>query len=191
MWNLVLAFADVVATSSDSRLGAIRLAWWRERLEELDAGTDPPAEPRLQAVASELVSRAVSGNELGQLENAWLPLLKAFPWNAEQANGLKLRGEIMFGVGARLLGEAREQAAKAGAFWALVDGADHVSDPSSRQMLRNAAAAELGELEPMPRRLRVLTVLSALAAADLVREGSGLTRLSAALRHRLWGNFPR
>jgi phytoene synthase len=191
LWNLDLAFADVVATSSDSRLGAIRLAWWRERLEELDADTDPPAEPRLQAVASELESRGVSGKELSQLENAWLPLLEPFPWNAEQANGLKLRGEIMFGIGARLLGEAREEAAKAGAFWSLVDGADHVSDPPSRQMLRNAAAAELGELEPMPRRLRVLTVLSALNAADLVREGSGLTRLSAALRHRLWGNFPR
>ena len=52
LWHLDLAFADVAATTSDPRLGAIRLAWWRERLEELDHGI-VPAEPRLQAVARE------------------------------------------------------------------------------------------------------------------------------------------
>ena len=41
------ALGDVVRDDDASRCsGAIRLAWWRERLEELDAAP-PPAEPRL------------------------------------------------------------------------------------------------------------------------------------------------
>ena len=56
--------ADVVRTTSEPMLGAIRLAWWRERLEELDDGAPPPPEPRLQAVAYELLPRGVRGSEL-------------------------------------------------------------------------------------------------------------------------------
>ena len=79
LWNLDLAFADIVATSSDPRLGAIRMAWWRERLEELDAGLHPPSEPRLQAVASELLPRGVTGAQLARLEDAWLTSIGTIP----------------------------------------------------------------------------------------------------------------
>jgi phytoene synthase len=192
LWNVDLALADVVATSSDARLAAIRLAWWRERLEELDEGMTAPAEPRLQAVASELVPRGITGTELSQLEDAWLPVLEPFPWTSAQAEGMRLRGQILFGIGARLLGQASEEAGVAGTLWSLVDAAEHCSDAPSREMLRRAAAAHLGEMrQRMPPRLRVLTVLAALAAADLMRESSGLRRLSAALRHKLWGTMPR
>src|SRR5258708_11156207 len=103
LWTLDLAFADVVSTSSLTELGAIRLAWWRERLEELDQAAGPPAEPRLQAVAATLLSRGVSGQELSGLEDCWLPLLNPFPWDDEVAQGLRMRGAILFGIGARLL----------------------------------------------------------------------------------------
>jgi phytoene synthase len=190
LWNLDLAFADVVTTSSDPRLGAIRLAWWRERLEGLDQGK-LPAEPRLRAVAEELVPRGVSGQQLSQLEDGWLPLLEPFPWNDPQAEGLKLRGRILFGVGAQLFGGEPGQADAAGAFWSLMDGAHHCSDSASRDYLFGEARAELAGLgERLPRRLRPLTVIAALAAADLVREGRGLARLSAVVRHRLMGSLP-
>jgi hypothetical protein len=98
----------------------------------------------------------------------------------------------MFGVGARLLGRSAEEGEAAGALWSLVDGAHHCSDPQSRAMLRRRGAALLeAGIKLMPRVLRPLTVLAALAAADLLREGSGLGRLSAALRHRLFGSLPR
>ena len=58
LWNLDLALADVVATTTEPALGAIRLAWWRERLEDLDAGKLPPGEPRLSAIARQLLGRA-------------------------------------------------------------------------------------------------------------------------------------
>jgi phytoene synthase len=191
LWNLDLALADVVATSSDPRLGAVRLAWWRERLEALDAGAAAPAEPRLIAVAAELLPLGITGNELSRLEDAWLPLLEPFPWGSPQAEGLILRGRLLFGIGARMLGEAASDAAEAGALWSLVDGEHHCSDPQSREVLRKRASVMLAAIRaPVPRSLRVLTVLGALAAADLVREGSGLKRLSAAVRHRLMGSLP-
>jgi hypothetical protein len=129
---------------------------------------------------------------LSRLEDAWLPLLGPFPWGDTAAEGLKLRGRILFGIGARLLGSADNEAEAAGAFWSLVDGAQHCSDRESREFLLAEASAELGTLtQKLPRALRPLTVLAALAAADLVREGSGLKRLSAAIRHRLMGTMPR
>ena len=189
MWNLDLALADVVTTSSDPALGAIRLAWWHERLEELDEGTPAPAEPRLRAIARHLLERGVTGTDLSLLEDAWLPLLEPFPWGEAQAEGLKLRGRILFGVGARLLGGDRRDAETAGALWSLVDGAHHCSDPESREFLL-AEAREAGVPPRVPPALRPLTVLAALAAHDIRPRGGGMRRVSAALAHRLRGKFP-
>ncbi|MFL6829194.1 MAG: squalene/phytoene synthase family protein [Sphingomicrobium sp.] len=192
LWSLDLALADVVATSSDPRLGAIRLAWWRERLEELDRGKPPPAEPRLRAAAAELIPRGITGKALSELEDAWLPLLGPFPWGDDVAEGLKLRGRILFGIGARLLGAEPQQAEAAGSLWSLADAAQHCSDDQSREFLLDEARKSLGQSpRKLPRQVRPLTVVAALAAIDVVREGSGLTRLSAALRHRLLGTLPR
>ena len=181
-----------MATSSDAQLGAIRLAWWRERLDELDQGTSP-AEPRLQAVAHDLLPRSVSGHELTQFEDAWQPLLAPFPWSEAQVDGLALRGRILFGVGARLLGcSAHDAEAVVGAFWSIADGAQHCSDAPSRQLLATSAGEALTAIgDRPPRKLRPLTVIAALAAADLLHEAGGLARLSTAVRHRLTGRMPR
>jgi phytoene synthase len=192
LWNLDLAFADVISTSSDPRLGAIRLAWWRERLEELDEAAVTPAEPRLQAVTMELLPRGVTGKALSNLEDAWLPLLDPFPWGKAVAEGLKLRGRILFGIGARLLGGNPAEAEAAGAFWSLADGAQHCSDGESGDMLTREAKVSLGEFRgKLPSQVRPLTVLAALAAADLLHAGSGAARLTAAVRHRLFGSLPQ
>ena len=190
MWNLDLALADVVATSTDPALGAIRLAWWRERLEELDNGALAPAEPRLRAAAEHLLGRGVTGKELSRLEDAWLPLLGPIPWGEAQVGGLKLRGRILFGIGARLLGGDPENGETAGKLWSLADGAQHCSDRPSREFL--LAKAREGELpSKVPFMLRPLTVLAALTAHDVHRGTGGAGRVSAALAHRLRGTFPR
>lgn len=196
LWNLDLAFADVVATSSDPRLGAIRMAWWRERLDELDQGV--PAEPRLQAVAAELVPRDVRGTELSQLEDAWLPLIEPFPWGEAQAEGLRFRGRILFGIGARLLSGAADDAERAGALWSLVDGARHCTDLESRQFLLNDARGAISSdtAGRAPKPLRRLTGLAAIAARDALRSDPELSRNYwgrplAALVHYLRGTLPR
>ena len=171
------------------RLGAIRLAWWRERLEALDAGNVAPAEPRLHAVAQELVARGISGRELSELEDAWLPLIEPFPWSERHAEGLMLRGEILFGIGARLLGRPAGEGQAAGAFWSLVDGAQHCSDTGSRRTLLAAATAI--DLPRIPRVLRPLTVIAALGVPAITDPSSGVARGMAVLRHRATGRFAR
>jgi phytoene synthase len=191
LWNLDLALADVVATTSEPALGAIRLAWWRERLEELDQGGEAPPEPRLRAIQRQLIGRGISGTELSKLEDGWLPLLEPFPWGEPVAEGLRLRGRLLFGIGARLLDGDPAAAERAGALWSLADAAFHCSDPESRQFLLAEARKTIAEVpRRMPRELRPLTVLSAVAAHDVLRSGR-LSRVLAATTHRLRGTIPR
>ena len=167
------------------------MAWWRERLEELDVDRAPAAEPRLRAVQSQLVSSGISGAELSKLEDAWLPLLESFPWAEAAAEGLRLRGRVLFATGARLLGARGTDAESAGALWSLVDGANHCSDAHSREYLCGAARSALAEVPPrFPAAIRPLTILAALAAYDL-RPGGRLGRVGVALVHRLRGTVPR
>ena len=198
LWDLDLAFASVVSTTSEPQVGAIRLAWWRERLEELDQGAAPPAEPRLQAVHAELLPRGISGAELSKFEDAWLPLLDPLPWGEPVVEGLKLRGRILFGIGARLLGRDAEDGEAAGALWSLVDGARHCSDVYSRIFLLEKARAAIKELpHQRPHKdLRPMTVLAALAAHDALRNkpldvGGGFGRLTVASLHLIRGSLPR
>src|SRR5687767_483499 len=72
------AMAMVVARATEPALAAIKLAWWRESLEQLDTGP-PPAEPRLQAAARELLARGIAGRELAALEAGWATLLNESP----------------------------------------------------------------------------------------------------------------
>ena len=166
------------------------MAWWRERLEELDSVSGAPAEPRLKAVKSELIGCGVSGLELSRLEDAWLPMLEPFPWGDSVVEAFRLRGRILFGIGARLLGGSATDAEAAGALWSLVDGATHCSDAASRASLCSAARAAVSEVpQKLPAAIRPLTILAALAAYDL-RPGGRLGRVGAALTHRLRGTIP-
>ena len=166
------------------------MAWWRERLEELDTGDGPPAEPRLQAAESELIARGVTGLELSKLEDAWLPMLEPFPWGDRVVEGFRLRGRILFSIGARLLGGSVTEAEAAGALWSLVDGATHCSDAQSRASLCYAARTAVSEVpDKLPTTIRPLTILAALAAYDL-RPGGRLGRVGAALTHRFRGSIP-
>src|SRR5688572_12389374 len=95
------ALAEVVASSTQPALGAIRLAWWREALARLDA-SPPPPEPRLQAAASELLARGATGAMLAELEDGWAALLDEEA-GVERVGG---RGAKLFALSARLLGLA-------------------------------------------------------------------------------------
>ena len=178
-------------------LGPIRLAWWRERLEELDSGASAPAEPRLQAVQRELLPRGISGGDVAGLESGWLRLFDALPWTVETSEAIWLRGNLLFALGGRVLGGRTEQIGVAGGLWALVDAARHCSDAQSRAMLLAQARSFCRGLSGVrfPVRLRPLSMLIALAVRDcghgdpFEREGSP-GRAAAMLRHRLTGRIP-
>ena len=174
------ALAEVALTASQPALGAIKLAWWRDSLQKLDSAP-PPAEPRLQAVARELLPRGISGARVAQLEDGWLALLEEVPsWNR-----VVERGAVLFGIGGALLGADTELAA-AGRAWA---GADLARRTGERQWL---GEPEIGG--HCPRRARPLTVLAALALRDQRRgwppEPEATPQRSwTILRHRVTGRL--
>ena len=176
------ALADVVAKATEPALAAIKLAWWRERLEELDAGK-VPAEPRLQTAVKELLPHGVTGGELAQLEEGWGGLLYDPPDEAL----LTEHGTRLFRLGAKLLNvEFDDTIGAAGRLFAGVDAA--------RRGFPDLVPGNAGSAGPrIPRKARPLTALAALAARDLRRGGPPFEpegtpgRAWALLRHRFTG----
>jgi phytoene synthase len=180
------AMGDVVARSTDPALGRIKLAWWREQLESLDTGP-PPAEPRLQAVARDLLPLGISGAAIAEIEIGWATLLDEQP----DPGFVGVRGVKLFEIGAKLLGATDERLSNAGFLYALMSAARLGYEPSPNvvvplmQPLRN---------HRMARRLRPITGLARLAVRDFRRgrpfepEGSR-GRIAAMLAHRWSGRI--
>ena len=184
LFQVDAAMADVVARATQPALGAVKLAWWRERLEDLDQGK-VPAEPRLAAAAQELLPRGISGSDLSRLEAGWATLFDQAP----DPSLIAERGAVLFELGGRLLGRADERLADAGALYALVA----VGRRGLPELLNDAQPyAERLKRRRFDRRLRPLTALARLAARDLkqgeIFEDEGIPpRLAAMLRHRWSG----
>ena len=179
--------ADVVARSTEAALAAIKLAWWRERLEELDRGK-VPAEPRLQAASAELLPRGIRGAEIAALEAGWASLLAEEP----DVEEIGTAGARLFALAARLLGATDPLLDPAGRLYAYEKAA------RSRVIQPHWPMDELYRLSSrrFPRALRPLTGLAALAARDAKRgpavEPEGTPgRALALIMHRLTGRLPR
>jgi phytoene synthase len=172
------AMGEVVARSTEPALGAIKLAWWRDRLQELDGGK-VPAEPRLQAAASELLTRGITGADLAELETGWAELFAERP-DPERA---LQRGATLFALAARLLGADSAALPSAGRLYAA--GSWRRRSPISPETF------VVTKLPRFSRRLRPLTALAALARRDLVRSEPEATprRAWTLLRHRLTGRI--
>ena len=177
------ALAEVVTSSTQPALGAIRLAWWREALERLDASPAPP-EPRLQAVARVLLPRGISGRDLAGLEDGWATLLD----EASDTGRIGQRGERLFSIAARLVGANDNQLVPAGRLFA------HAQLNRRRLGPIHHAAEAMRMLagHRFPRRLRPLTALARLAARDfkqapIIEPEATPGRAAALLSHRLLG----
>ena len=184
LWQIDAAMGDVVARSTQPALGAVKLAWWRERLQELDDGA-VPAEPRLVAAAEQLLPRGLSGAELSQLEDGWATLLEEEVDAARVAN----RGARLFRWCSSLLGRDDDAIGDAGALYALTS----IGRRGVPELLESAKerARDLSR-HRFPRALRPLTGLARLATRDLKHgqpfEPEGTPpRLAAFLRHQWSG----
>jgi len=176
--------AEVVASSTQPALGAIRLAWWREALERLDHHPPPP-EPRLHAVVAELLARGVTGKALAGLEDGYATLLDEHP----DSDRLGAGGAALFAIGATLLGAADARLAEAGRLHAFASAA------------RRGLAAIPDDVRPdglaghrFQRALRPLTGLARLAVRDIRRAPTlepeaTPARAAALLSHRLFGTI--
>lgn len=189
LWRLDATLGAVLAAGRDPMVSRIRLAWWGEALERLEAAP-PPAEPVLQGIAA----FALPAAELAAMTDGWEVLLADGPLGAAELEAYAAaRGGALFRHSARLLGDADFPVDAAGRLWALVDLARRSADRGEASAALEAAARiEGGRL--WPKRLRPLGMLAILAARDIAR-GSGNweaqgapARMLRMLRHRLTGN---
>jgi len=179
--------ADVVSRSSQPTLAAIKLAWWRERLEELDEGK-VPAEPRLQSAASELLTRGISGADLAGLEESWGLILRTDDQGVFM-RGVASRGPVLFNMAARLLGMPMNDF--------VMDAANSfVAADLARRGMTCLGPQKIGRSKSRaPRRARPLTAFGALARRDMRSGGPPFEpeatprRAWALLRHRLTGRY--
>jgi len=176
---------DVVQRATQPALAAVKLAWWRERLEELDQGK-VPAEPRLQAAARELLPRGISGAELAELEAGWAALLQEWP-NVDE---VVQRGIVLFSLGARLLSSDASDSLIISAMLYVGGGL------SRRQLVPKQGLLTITESPRIPRKFRPLTTVAALAKRDLhPRDLRGVepegtpARAWTVIRHRLTGRL--
>lgn len=110
---LDLELESVVAGTTEPMIGAIRLAWWREALQGLDAGR-VPAHPLLQLIAAEVLPRGVSGAQLAVLEDRWAELIGAEAVPESHFTG----GGDLFALLARLAGGDEAAGRALGEAWA-------------------------------------------------------------------------
>lgn len=189
---------EVVRSTREPMLGPIRLAWWRERLEELDEAAIPAAEPRLQAASELLLPVGLKGRDLANLERGWLGLFDPFPWDVGIGEAVWFRGRQLFAGAARILDQVtNDDTEEAGGVYAMVDVARHCSDAQSRAMLVDQARIFARRLSGVrfPSKVRPLSMLAALAIRDCRRdepfEREGTPGRAALLfRHRLSGRLP-
>lgn len=151
LWRLDEQLGQIVMRTENPAVGQMRLTWWHEALRS--ARTERPVDPLLVALADE---SAIALEPLPPLIDGWEELLEPLPLSDE---GLMryadLRGGTLFAAAARLLGGGN--AREAGRLWALVDLAFRVSD---RDTAERALALAPGAAGPLPRALRLLTVLA-------------------------------
>jgi phytoene synthase len=192
LWQLDAALAAVLTSRRDPLISQIKLAWWRDALEQLDGGR-PPAEPALEAVAAHVLPRGVTGKELSEMETGWTLLLTPDPLSADELDRFAAaRGGLLFRYAARLLGgEASVDAGAGGEAWALIDLARHSgSEVDAEAAVAAAASRRWGR---WPSALRPLGMLAVLAHRDAEpgrprwEEPGAPGRMLRMLRHRLTG----
>jgi phytoene synthase len=193
LWRLDAAMGAVLAGGREPMISRIKLAWWREALERLDADR-APAEPILRALAGHVLPAGVTGAELAAMEDGWSVLLSDEPLGpADLAIYASRRGAGLFQATARLLGGAGDvDVREAGEAWALADLARHSGNDEDAHAAMAAAAARAVPAR-WPSALRPLGMLAMLVRRDSEpgrprweRQGSP-GRMLRMLRHRLSG----
>lgn len=164
--------ARIVARTTEPMLGQMRLAWWR------DALCKPVADrPRGDSVLDGLgVHWEGRERALIELVNAWEVLVTAEQLGPDEIETFAAGRGAFF---AALAGDGAENDLSARLFaagrrWALADAASGVSKDTERAALVAAGLAATDRAGRLPRELRGVAVLEALALRGLNRGGRPL-----------------
>ena len=175
-FGALLAFdrnlARSVAGASEAIVGQLRLAWWRDALAA-SADTLPRGNPLLDEVAKGFGEQR---RQLGALVDGWEAVLLAEPLNRSAIQSLKAGREAGWLALATALGfEADEAAVRlAAGRWAIADLISGLPRDDRTPEIITYAQASLGQPAPLPRALRPLAVLDALARRSLGAGGAPL-----------------
>ena len=186
VFRIDATLAEVVAGTTEPQVGLIRLAWWREALERLDTD-EPPAEPRLKAIADHCFPRGVTGAQLAEIEDGYAALL-----DGSGTERIERAGAALFNAIAKLVGEQDDRLDEAGAL-AMLARVRGLSETDVRASALKSMAKLGGHRFAKP--LRPVTLLARLAARDFLRKApepeATPGRAFAMLSHRLSGIVTR
>lgn len=161
LFALDAALGKVLRTTREPLVGQMRLAWWREALQGLDA-SGAPAEPVLRSLTEAVLPIGITGRALSGMVDAWEPLLGEIGMGPIDDHA-RLRGGALFAFAGRALGAAQsDPIGEAGEGWALADLAANLSDSALASEARGRAATILAHAR-RPRWSRNGRVLGALA----------------------------
>jgi len=166
-FDLDRRLARIVSATTEPMLGQMRLAWWRETL-----GQHPTGRPRGDAVLDAI------GKEWRSEEGTLVDLVNG--WEHMLAETLDRGAADAFANGraAPFAALAPEKGAepltrRAGRRWALADAASRLSESDERILLLDLARED-GRVARLPRGLKGLAMLDALARRSIRRGGAPL-----------------
>ena len=171
--------AQLVRETREPMLGQIRMAWWRERLQE-PADRHPRGEPLLALLGG-------TGAAFAPLVDGWEELLGEAPLPRSAIAGFaEGRAQALAGL-ATVLGHAAsaDDTAHLGKRWALADLAGNLSHAEELDHVAALVRAEDVRAVRLPRALRPLVVLHGLAVKD--RAAGGVGGLLTAMRLGIFG----
>ena len=163
---------QLVARTSEPMLGQIRLAWWREALQQAPAQR-PQGDAVLDGISQGWLGPAAP---LIALVDGWEHMLReealsrdaALACSAARADALLAASDLAPGA------RGHDAARCAGMIWALADLAAKISSPDERALLIDTARAISAPTTRLPAKARALAVLGALGRRSLRRGGRPL-----------------
>lgn len=155
--------AATVRGGREPVLAQIKLAWWREQL--MKDGADRPAGEPLLALLAPL---AAEGAALSRLIDGWEQMLGDSPLPVDALDSFADGRGAAFAALARHLGEpaAAQEAERAARGWALADLAVKLGQAEERAAALDLALRHDWRRPALPRCLRPLAVLHALAQRE-------------------------
>ena len=164
--------ARSVAGASEAIVGQLRLAWWRDALAA-SSDTLPRGNPLLDEVAKGFGEQR---RQLGALVDGWEAVLLAEPIDGTATQSLKAgRQAAWLALATALETGANDAAVRlAAGRWAVADLISGLPEEDRSREIIADVQPSLGQSASLPRALRPLAVLDALARRSLAAGGAPL-----------------